>query len=478
MPKEKETVLIVDDQPEVLHSLERLLKKEWTVRLAANGPDALGLLAKGGTAVIISDQRMPGMTGVEFLEKSMEAAPEAVRMLITAYADIQASIEAVNRGKIFYYISKPWEPEELVLIVRRAVEHFRLQEENRSLTRRLMEANERLKDENLLLQRNIEKEVRFENLAGHSPRMLEVFKLVSKVVDTPTTVLILGETGTGKELLARAIHYNSRRKNRLFVAQNCGALPDSLLESELFGHVRGAFTGAVRDKKGLFEVADGGTVFLDEIADTSPAMQSRLLRVLQDGEIRPVGGTKTVKTDARIIAATNKPLDGEVQSGRFREDLYYRLNVFPVTLPPLRERREDIEDLTDLFVRKYSERLDKKIRSVSPEALRLLRTADYPGNIRELENEIERAVTLAESGGPLRPEHLSARFRSQRESDQGPDKGNGTLKGSVEILEKRLILEALSRADNNISRAASALGLSRVGLYKKLARYKIEVRES
>jgi two-component system response regulator HupR/HoxA len=474
----KETVLIVDDQPEVLHSLERLLKKEWTIRLAANGREALDLLAKDGTAVIISDQRMPGMTGVEFLERSMEVAPEAVRMLITAYADVQASIEAVNRGKIYYYISKPWEPEELVLIVRRAVEHFRLQEENRSLTRRLVEANERLKDENLLLQRNIEKNVRFENLVGHSPKMLAVFKLVSKVVDTPTTVLILGETGTGKELLARAIHYNSQRKNRLFVAQNCGALPDSLLESELFGHVRGAFTGAVKDKKGLFELADGGTVFLDEIADTSQAMQSRLLRVLQDGEIRPVGGTKTIKTDARIIAATNKPLEEEVKSGRFREDLYYRLNVFPVTLPPLRDRREDIADIVDHFVKKFSARLDKKIRSVSPEALRLLRTADYPGNIRELENEIERAVTLAEPGGAIRSGHLSARFGIQEEPDKGREKGTGTLKASVEILEKRLILDALSKTENNVSKAASALGLSRVGLYKKLARYKIEVRES
>jgi two-component system, NtrC family, response regulator HupR/HoxA len=473
----KETVLIVDDQPEVLHSLERLLKKEWTIRLAPNGAEALRMLAKGGIAVIISDQRMPGMTGVEFLEKSVEAAPWAVRMLITAYADVQASIEAVNRGKIFYYISKPWEPEELLLIVRRAVEHFRLQEENRSLTRRLMEANERLKDENILLQRNIEKDARFENLVGHSPGMLGVFKLVSKVADAPTTVLLLGETGTGKELLARAIHYNSGRRDRLFVAQNCGALPDSLLESELFGHVRGAFTGAVRDKKGIFELADGGTVFLDEIADTSQAMQSRLLRVLQDGEIRPVGGVKTVKTNARIIAATNKPIEEEVRSGRFREDLYYRLNVFPVTLPPLRDRREDIADIAELFVKKFSDRLGKKIRSISTEALRLLRTADYPGNVRELENEIERAVTLAESGGAIKPEHLSPRFRTREESGPEPGNGRGGMKTSVESLEKRLILDALSRAENNVSKAASALGLSRMGLYKKIARYKIEVRE-
>jgi len=474
----KETVLIVDDQPEVLHSIERLLKKDWTVRLAANGKEALDILGKGGIAVILSDQRMPGMTGVEFLERSMEIAPDSVRMLITAYADVQASIDAVNRGKIFYYISKPWEPDELVLIVRRAVERFRIEDENRSLTRRLVDANERLKNENLLLQRNIEKDVRFENLIGHGPKMLAMFKLVSKVVDAPTTVLLLGETGTGKELLARAIHYNSGRRDRLFIAQNCGAFPDSLLESELFGHVRGAFTGAVRDKKGLFELAEGGTVFLDEIADTSSAMQTRLLRVVQEGEIRPVGGTKTVKTDARIIAATNKPLEDEVRTGRFREDLYYRLNVFPVTLPPLRDRREDIEDLAEHFVKKFSAKLDKKIHSVSPEVLRLLRTADFPGNIRELENEIERAVTLAEPGGVLKPEHLSSRFRSAEGPHRLSGKEAGTLKAMVEALEKRLIIDALSKAENNISKASSALGLSRVGLYKKLARYKIEVRES
>jgi len=474
----KETVLIVDDQPEVLHSIERLLKKDWMVRLAANGKEALDILGKGGIAVILSDQRMPGMTGVEFLERSMEIAPDSVRMLITAYADVQASIDAVNRGKIFYYISKPWEPDELVLIVRRAVERFRIEDENRSLTRRLVDANERLKNENLLLQRNIEKDVRFENLIGHGPKMLAMFKLVSKVVDAPTTVLLLGETGTGKELLARAIHYNSGRRDRLFIAQNCGAFPDSLLESELFGHVRGAFTGAVRDKKGLFELAEGGTVFLDEIADTSSAMQTRLLRVVQEGEIRPVGGTKTVKTDARIIAATNKPLEDEVRTGRFREDLYYRLNVFPVTLPPLRDRREDIEDLAEHFVKKFSAKLDKKIHSVSPEVLRLLRTADFPGNIRELENEIERAVTLAEPGGVLKPEHLSSRFRSAEGPHRLSGKEAGTLKAMVEALEKRLIIDALSKAENNISKASSALGLSRVGLYKKLARYKIEVRES
>jgi len=306
MPENKKNILLVDDQVEILNSLERLLKDDYTIYKTVSGEEALEFMEKTDFAVILADQRMPGMTGVEFLSKSLTIQPDVIRILVTAYADIQASIDAVNKGQIFYYVSKPWEPDDLKLIVQRAVDHFELKRKNEQLTNELKHANEQLQQENIYLRQNIREDYNFSSIIGHSPKMLDVFKLTQKVIDTPTTVLILGETGTGKELLARAIHFNSKRKDHNFIAQNCGALPDSLLESELFGHLRGAFTGAVSDRKGIFELADKGSVFLDEIADTSSALQLRLLRILQEGELKPVGGTKTIRVDVRIIAATNK----------------------------------------------------------------------------------------------------------------------------------------------------------------------------
>jgi len=408
------------------------------------------------------------MTGVEFLAQARDMQPDAVRILITAYADLDASIQAVNRGHIFYYVSKPWEPDELLLLVRRAYEQFRLIRENQKLTAELRIANEKLNMENIHLRCNLEERYNFSSIVGNSPAMLEVFKMVSRVIDAPTTVLLVGETGTGKEILAKAIHFNSRRKNALFVAQNCGALPEALLESELFGHVKGSFTGAVVNKKGIFELADGGTVFLDEIGDTSAAMQIRLLRVLQEGEFRPLGGTKTMHADCRVIAATHKNLEDEVKAGRFREDLFYRLCVFPVYLPPLRDRREDIPDLVRFFVQKYSKRMDKKISGVNDPVLELFRKAAFPGNIRELENEIERAVTLAESGDRITQDLLSPRFQNpglEASRTTGVD-----LKKQVESLERDLIQKAMKETRGNILKAAEMLGISRAGFYKMLSR--------
>jgi two-component system response regulator HupR/HoxA len=473
----KHNILLVDDQPEILNALDRLLKEKYKVYSSSSGIGALELLKKHTFAVILADQRMPHMTGVEFFRRSLKVQPAAMRILITAYADINASIEAINEGKIFYYISKPWEPEDLLLVVKRAEEQYELQKKNEALTRELREANERLQQENVYLKQSISREHDFSNIIGHSPKMLNVFKLVSKVVNTPTTVLLLGETGTGKEMIARTIHFNGNRKNEMFVAQNCGALPDSLLESELFGHIRGAFTGAIADRKGIFEVADKGTVFLDEIADTSPALQLRLLRVLQEGEIKPVGGNKTKKVDVRIIAATNKNLEEMVQKENFREDLYYRLNVFPIVLPPLRERPEDIPDLVDHFVKKFSQKIGKKINSVSSEVIELLAQAGFPGNIRELENEIERMVTMADSDGNITPDLLSPRFISSQTATQDKHQKESTFKERIESLEKELIQNALKETEGNILHAAKKLKLSRAGLHKKIKRLNIKSKE-
>jgi two-component system response regulator HupR/HoxA len=470
----RETLLIVDDQPEILHALERLLRSKYRVLLASNGTEALNHLKKEMVTVIMADQRMPVMTGVEFLSKAVEIQPDSVRILITAYADLQASIAAINQGQIFYYISKPWEPEELLLIIRRAVERYQLQKENKELTQQLVQANKQLQQENITLKQTIEKNYHFDNIIGNSPKMLQVFKLASKVVETPTTVLLLGATGTGKEMLAKAIHYNGPRKDKMFVAQNCGALPDSILESELFGHVRGAFTGAISDKKGLFELADSGTIFLDEIADTSPALQLNLLRVLQEGEIKPVGSNRIKSVDVRVIAATNKNLEDEVKKETFREDLFYRLHVFPILLPPLKDRREDIPDLVRHFVKKYSNRMKKKITAISEKAFTLLCNADYPGNIRQLENEIERAVTLAENNKPITPDLLSPRIHQKSPALSPAHNENAPLKEQVQALEITLIQKALHHTGGNILKAAQELGLSRAGLHKKINRYQIK----
>jgi len=397
-------------------------------------------------------------------------------VLITGYADIEVAVRAINEGQVFHYLNKPWEPEDLVIIMKRAVEHYRLVQENRRLLRELEVANQQLTGENRVLKQEIEKHYHFEHIIGRSPAMRKVIELVKKIIPTDTTVLLQGETGTGKELIARAIHYNGPRQKKLFVAQNCAALPDTLLESELFGHKKGAFTDASADKKGLFALADGGTIFLDEIGDTSPAMQQRLLRVLQEGEIHPLGSTRTVRVDVRIISATNRDLYGAVRRGEFREDLFYRLNVFPITLPPLRDRREDIPPLVNHFVRKYAMKMGKQIRGVSAEAMAVLVGRNYPGNVRELENMVERAVVLADDGNEITVESLRSEARSETVwTGAVPGAPLGTLKETTAALEKQLITQALEETGGNISQAANLLGLSRLGLYKKIERLGVKV---
>jgi Nif-specific regulatory protein len=315
----------------------------------------------------------------------------------------------------------------------------------------------------------------FKDIIGSSPPMRRLFFLMEKVIETPTTVLIQGETGTGKELVAKVIHFNGPLKDKPFIAENCAALPETLLESELFGHVRGAFTGAVTDKKGLFEVANGGTIFLDEIGEMSLPMQVKLLRVLQEGEFRPVGSHQTVRVDVRLIASTNRDLKEESRAGAFREDLYYRINVFQITPPPLRERREDILQLASHFLEKFSDRYHKPIPQITPQTLDLLLRYDWPGNVRELENEMERAVTMAAGSTLITPELLSDKLRpaGSRLSYTLSPHPPGSLKEAVQALEKRMISEALANAAGNRSRAAKALGLSRQGLLNKISAYEI-----
>ncbi|RMI03733.1 MAG: sigma-54-dependent Fis family transcriptional regulator [Calditrichaeota bacterium] len=475
---ERPRVLAVDDEQASLNAIYRTLRRDFEVIQSLTGPAALEVLKHQEVAVILADQRMPEMTGVELFEKAREIQPEAMRILITGYTDIEATIQAINQGQVFYYIHKPWEPEELRMIVHRATEQYRLIRENRRLMQELEIANRKLREENLLLHREMERQYTFDHIIGQSPAMQRVFELVKKVIPTSTTVLLIGETGTGKELIARAIHYNGPRREKMFVAQNCGALPETLLESALFGHVKGAFTGATTDRKGLFELADGGTVFLDEITDTSPAMQQRLLRVLQEGEIYPVGSEKPIRVDVRIISAANRDLEEAIREGKFREDLYYRLNVFPIRLPPLRERREDIPLLVEHFLEKYTRKLGKTDIRLTPEAMSLLMAADFPGNVRQLENIIERAVTLADDGQPITPDMLQLTTPgpgSPRISDLfRPDLTDHSLKEITESLEKVYIHQTLEEFQGNISRTAEKLGLSRLGLQKKLQRYGID----
>jgi two-component system response regulator HupR/HoxA len=456
-------VLLVDDEPRVLDSLEAILAAEFRVLRAESGPQALELLPDADPAVIVTDYRMPGMSGVELLRRSQELCPEAVRIILTAYTDVDSLMDAVNTGRIYHFVPKPWDPAELLLVVRRAAERHALAAENARLRDELELALNTLRREAAATR---DRPLSFEGLVGATTGLRQAVELARRVLDTETTVLLLGETGTGKELFARLIHDNGPRRAAPFVAQNCGALPESLLESELFGHARGAFTGATGERKGLFEEADGGTIFLDEVADTSPAMQLRLLRVLQEGEIRRLGASAARKVNVRVLAATNADLETQVAAGRFRRDLYYRLNVFPIRLPALRERSQDVASLAEHFLRIYRERTRRAVPSISHEALRLLRAYPFPGNVRELENEIERAVTLADAGQPIGPDHLSDRIRqSQAVAAEAPV----TLNDAIERLKRQMIEDALRECGSK-TRAAERLGLTRQSLQQMLKR--------
>jgi two-component system response regulator HupR/HoxA len=474
-------ILVVDDEEAILESLAFTLDDEYRVFTATTGAEGLELLEREDIALVISDQVMPGMTGVEFFEQVIERKPFVIRMMLTGYADLQSLQRAINDGRIYRFISKPWEPDELRLGIRRALEAHDLLVQNISLADRLKEANERLEAENVVLRRAVEGRYSFHNIIGSSPPMQRVFDVIEKVAETDATTLITGETGTGKDLVARAIHHAGTRKTKPFVAQNCAALPDTLLESELFGHKRGSFTGAHADKKGLFELADGGTIFLDEVGETEPGMQVRLLRVLQDGEIRPVGSSETIHVDVRVVAATNRDLAAEVEQGRFREDLYYRLRVVEIEMPTLRARRDDIPALAEHFLERASTRMGRKLENFTVAAMDRLVAYEWKGNVRELENELERIVALAGDETVIGIDMLSEHIRGARpqvvpSGDPDAEIVEWDLNRAVDALKRHMLVQAI-RATGSKTRGAERLGIPRQSLQKMLKRLEIEDEE-
>ncbi len=474
-------ILVVDDNTDILDVLELTLAEDYHIFKAQSAQEALDILSQQEIDLTITDQRMPGMTGVEFLEKTLAYNPHMIKILLTGYTGTEDLIRAINQGKVYKYITKPFKLEELKLIVKRALEHYETGRENERLYQELQKTHKDLGKDYQKLQKEVTKSEIYKHIIGTSPAIQKIFGDIELISDSDITVLINGETGTGKELIARLIHRNSPRKDKKFVVQDCGSIPDSLLESELFGHKKGAFTGAISDKRGLLEIADGGTIFLDEIGETSPSMQIRLLRFLQEGEIRPVGSEEIKKVDVRVISATHRDLLGEMKEGLFRSDLYYRISTFPISLPPLRLRREDIPLLAAHFLSLYNRESSKTNKRLSREAINLLLLYDFPGNVRELENEIERAATLANESELIFPEHLSEHIREVQhnpsEIGQSLAKRKGKLSEMVEELERKVIEDALIHHQGNKTKAASEIGLSRLGLRKKMIRYGLQYKK-
>jgi two-component system response regulator HupR/HoxA len=473
-------ILVVDDELRSQEALRRTLEEEFDVLTAGNAEEALAVMTREMVQVILCDQRMPGMSGVEFLKQVREQWPEVVRLIISGYTDAEDIISSINDAGIYQFVLKPWQPDLLLATLRNAAELYAMQMQEQHLHLELRTAQPVLRRRVAVQRAAVQSANQFDRItrAPDSP-LNRVIDMAQKVAAYDIPMLITGESGSGKELVARAIHYGSSRGQASFVVENCGAVPDDLLESELFGHKRGAFTGAYAEHIGLFQQADGGTIFLDEVGETSPAFQVKLLRVLQEGEVRAVGSSRARRVDVRLISATNRDLEEDIQRGRFREDLYYRLSAMTIHILPLRERPMDIPPVARKLLEKAMSALGKHVEGFSDEALSCMGAYRWPGNVRELQNEVLRMLAL--STGPvlgaelLSPRVLRAADEAESAAIEQVIRIDGSLKDRLDALEARVIKETLIRHRWNKSRAANELGLSRVGLRSKLARYHLEV---
>jgi DNA-binding NtrC family response regulator len=452
-------ILIIDDEEIIRESCRRVLEPAgYLVQAAKAGREGLQVLQTGAVDLVLTDLKMPDIDGIEVLIQIKENWPDTEVIIMTGYGTVTTAVKAMKMG-VFDYIEKPFSPDDLLALVAKAFSRQKLSSED--ITRREI----------------VPSHYELSNIIGDSQVMQKVFQLIARVANTGSTVLITGESGTGKELVARAIHYNSPRKDLPFVVVDCTTIPETLIESELFGHAKGAFTGASENKKGLLEMASGGTIFLDEIGNLNVQTQAKLLRVLQEREFRPLGEKKTVHIDVRFISATNKDLRIMTKEGSFREDLFYRLNIFPVHIPPLRERKEDIPHLAQHFLEKYDEELDKRVTHITADAMRLLVLYPWPGNVRQLENTIQRAVIMCQ-GKTLNPEHLTSLDLPSEEAvprtvEELKEKKKDLRLKSVEGIEKAFIMEALRRNDWNISRASSDVGMQRTNFHALMKKYHI-----
>jgi DNA-binding NtrC family response regulator len=463
-------ILVVDDETDNLDAFRFNFKRVFEILTAESGDEALKILADHDVGVIVSDQRMPKMSGLEFLREARKVRPDAAGIILTAYTDTDVLIESINLGHVYRYITKPWDSKEVKGILTQALERFHLRRQNAHL-------EEQLRQYAGYLSREMHGEFDFGQIVGDAPALHEVLQKVEQVAPTGSTVLLRGETGTGKELVAHAIHINSPREEKPFVRVNCAALAAGVLESELFGHEKGAFTGAVARRPGRFELADGGTLFLDECGDIPAEVQVKLLRVLQEREFERVGGTDTVRVDVRVVSATHRNLEELIAQGKFREDLYYRLNVFPIQLPPLRDRLEDLPRLIEHFVGKFNRVTGKQVRGFDAGAIAAMGQYGWPGNVRELENVVERAIIVTR-GPEVTAADLDFGRRAQQHTPTAvtvaPGGAQKPLQARLQDQERAEIVAAIERNQGNIAQAARQLGINRSTLYYRLRKHGLE----
>jgi DNA-binding NtrC family response regulator len=461
-------ILVIDDEMIVCESCKRILEEDgYEVETALSGREAIDKMKENPFDIVLTDLKMPEIDGMEILRTFRKEYPDTIVIMITGFSTVETAVEAMKLGA-FDYIPKPFTPDEVSIVVRKAIDQKSL----------LLE--------NIYLRQELQEKYGFHNIVGKSKKMQEIYRIIAKVAPTDSTVMIYGQSGTGKEIIARAIHFNSPRREKQFVPVDCAVLSENLLESELFGHVRGSFTGAITTKPGLFEVADGGTVFLDEVGNISLAIQAKLLRVLQEREFTPVGGTKAKRVDIRLIAATNKDLEKMIKEETFREDLYYRLNIVPIYLPPLKERQEDIPLLSVHFLKKYAEEMGKTVKGFTPEAMEKLVRYPWPGNVRELENVIERTIVMIENDEMVRVEHLIIPGQHEKEglgeripmtSEELKEIKKQIREKAVEEVEKAFVLSALERHNWNVTRAAEEVGMLRPNFQALMRKYNLRARE-